>query len=398
MTAPELQAVPGDDMPAGASVVIIGGGVTGLSGAWWLAQAGVDVIVVEAGLIGGEASGRNGGGCTHYASPLFKEEQRLWPMLSEMLGTETEFQPERIRVALDAHQFALYGRAADLAVEQGFKAETLTPAQVRDRVPLAGDNVHGGYHLHYGGHANPHRTTQGYAWALRRLGGKILQHTRATGFEVSGGSIRAVMTDRGILACDHVVLAAGPGIAALAGSLGLDIPLALARAEMIVTEPVPLMPLGGVDGNLLYGRQSLRGNLLFGGGPHEWIEPDGTARLTRPSTPIATGIARRVAELFPRAAHVKVIRSWAGLIENTPDGRPILDRLSDPGNLVVCTMSGVGFGLSPAVGHAIQQLVTDGACSFADLSTLQLARFADLEPDWRDIQGWRASEVYSAAG
>jgi sarcosine oxidase subunit beta len=89
--------------------------------------------------------------------------------------------------------------------------------------------------------------------------------------------------------------------------------------------------------------------------------------------------------MFPRAAHLNVIRSWAGVVENTPDGRPILDRV---GNITVATMSGVGFGLSPASGHAIRDLVIDGACSFADIAKLGLARFADLDPDWRERRGW----------
>ncbi len=156
---------------------------------------------------------------------------------------------------------------------------------------------------------------------------------------------------------------------------------------MIVTEPAPLMPIGGVDGNGLYGRQTLRGNLAFGGGPHEWIatEPGGPA--ARPGSPLIRSLARRVAEMFPKAAHLNVIRSWAGIVENTPDGRPVLDRV---GNVTVATMSGVGFGLSPASGHAVRDLVVDGACSFADIAKLGLARFAGLEPDWRERRGWAA--------
>jgi sarcosine oxidase subunit beta len=98
-----------------------------------------------------------------------------------------------------------------------------------------------------------------------------------------------------------------------------------------------------------------------------------------------------VAELLPKAAHLRVIRSWAGVIENTPDGRPVIERLADPDNVTVATMSGVGFGLSPASGHAVRDLVLDGVCSFTDLSKLGLGRFAGLPDDWREQRGWTAA-------
>ncbi len=158
---------------------------------------------------------------------------------------------------------------------------------------------------------------------------------------------------------------------------------------MIVTEPLELMPIGGVDGNGLYGRQTLRGNLAYGGGPHEWIDlPADGERLSRPVTPVTASLARRLAELFPKAAHARVIRAWAGIIENTPDGRPVIDRPADPGNISLCTMSSVGFGLSPATGHAMRDLVMEGACSFADISKYSLSRFAGLASDWADAKGW----------
>ncbi|WP_430991365.1 hypothetical protein, partial [Escherichia coli] len=78
----------------------------------------------------------------------------------------------------------------------------------------------------------------------------------------------------------------------LLAPLGVDFPLASARAEMIVTEPAPLMSIGGVDGNGLYGRQTLRGNLAFGGGPHEWISMDETGPKARPTSPLIRNLAR----------------------------------------------------------------------------------------------------------
>src|SRR5258707_15474267 len=80
----------------GAAVVIIGGGVTGLSAGWWLARGGTDVLVIDKGIVGWEASGRNGGGATHHFSPLFVEEQRLWPPMDELLRYPTEVQPRPI--------------------------------------------------------------------------------------------------------------------------------------------------------------------------------------------------------------------------------------------------------------------------------------------------------------
>ncbi len=380
----------------GASVVIFGGGVTGLSAAWWLAREGVDVLVIEKGMIGWEASGRNGGGCSHHHSPLFLEEQRLWPDMDELLGYPTEFSPSRVRLASSEHQMALYGRALSNAKRQGFDSEILDVKQIREFVPLAGENMVGGYFYKFGGHANPHRTLQAYAWAMQDHGGRVMQHCAVTGFQTAGGKVTGVETERGLVACDHLVIAAGPQTGRLSAMLGQEVPVASARCEMIVTEPLPLMPYGGVDGNGLYGRQTLRGNLAYGGGPHEWLDIAGNAAPAKPTTPLMGHIGRRLAELLPKAAHARIIRSWAGVIENTPDGRPVIDRLGSLENVVVATLSSVGFGLSPASGHAIRDLVIDGTCSFADISSFKLSRFDRLEPNWRDLQGWQALAAQEA--
>lgn len=386
-----------DDI-AGASVVIVGGGVTGLSAAWWLARSGVDVLVIEKGIVGWEASGRNGGGCTHPQSPLFLEEQRLWPEMDELLGYPTEFSAHRIRIAASEEQLALYARGIAISEQQGFRCELLDRNQLQEAVPLAGDTMAGAYFYHFGGHANPHRTVQAYAWAMQDHGGRLAQQCAVRGFRTEGGKVTGVDTDRGTFGCDQLVIAAGPQTGRLSALLGHEVPMASARAEMIVTEPLPLMPYGGVDGNGLYGRQTLRGNLAYGGGPHEWLDlPGEGAAPAKPSTPLMGHIGRRLLEMMPKAAHARIIRSWAGVIENTPDGRPVIDRLPTCPNVVVATMSSVGFGLSPASGRAIRDIVVDGACGFADISTFCLARFAELEPDWRTLQGWNAPAVGEAA-
>jgi sarcosine oxidase, subunit beta len=373
---------------SGSEVVIVGGGVTGLSAGWWLARSGVKVTVLDKFIVGWEASGRNGGGASHYSSPLFDEEQRLWPQMDELLGYPTEHRPERIIIAMTERQWEQYRFVAERHQRLNHPVELLDTKQVLDAVPLASEKCFGGVHYKFGGHANPQRSVQAYAWALQDLGGRIVQHSPVTGFETAGGKVTGVKAANATYGCDAVVVAAGPQIPQLMAQLGVNVPLAAARAEMIITEPAPMMPIGGVDGHKLYGRQTLRGNLAYGGGPHEWLDVEADGPAARPSTPLARNLAKRLAELLPKAAHLNVIRSWAGVIENSPDGRPIIDRLSSPDNVVVASMSSVGFGLSPASGHAIRDLVIDGTCSFTNLDLLKLSRFDDLEADWRKKRGW----------
>src|SRR5207247_4753718 len=128
----------GRAMTSGAAVVIVGGGVTGLSAGWWLARAGVDVLVLERGILGWEASGRNGGGATHVYSPFGLEEQRLWPQMDVLLGYPTEYQPYRIGVALSEAQLALARRWAEIGGMRGFRWESLDSRAIWVVWPIVG--------------------------------------------------------------------------------------------------------------------------------------------------------------------------------------------------------------------------------------------------------------------
>src|SRR2546428_10211431 len=144
----------------GAAVVIVGGGVTGLSAGWWLARSGVDVLVLEKSIVGWKASGRNGGGATHVYSPFGLEEQRLWPQMDDLLGYPTEHQPYRIGVALTDTQLTLARRWAEIGEMRGFKWELLDRQQLKQLVPIVGGNAIGGTDLPLRCPCKPPRTGQ----------------------------------------------------------------------------------------------------------------------------------------------------------------------------------------------------------------------------------------------
>ena len=376
-----------------AEVVVIGGGVSGLSSAYFLARAGKDVVVVEKGTVGGEASGRSGGMISERVDeppliPLAVESLRLWPTLDDELGYPTEFTHQgRLQVAVMEEEMGDIISERDQAQRRGITVDLLDTSEIRDMIPWISDRTLGGTFFPNGGHANPQRSVQAFAWAFQDMGGMLYQNTAVTGMRVVDGRVSSVETTAGAIEADVVVSAAGPQTGLLAEMVGVHVPVAPARVEMLATAPLePLFDIALV-GNGLYGRQAARGNLLFGGGPHEWIDVGLTADPDKSNTPLIRNIARRLADLLPGVADVPVLRSWAGVVEQAPDYLPIIDILDSPSNYVVVTASAHGFGLTPATGRVVSDLVLHGESS-VDISGLALSRFADVKPDWREERGW----------
>ena len=378
-----------------AEVAIIGGGVSGLSSAYFLANAGVNVVVLEKGLIGEEASARNGGSMSPradepFAIPMATRARETWTTLYEELGYPTEFiQEGRLQVAMREEEMDLVRAMSINAPKYGVEARAVDPEEMRSLVPELTDKALGGMYFPNAGHANPQRAVQAYAWACQDRGGRIYQDTAVTGIDVSGGRVQGVQTTRGAVSADVVVSAAGPQSGLIGDMVGVHVPVAPGRVEIIAT--VPLEPRFGtyIAGNGLYGRQTLRGNLVFGGGPHEWIDVALLESPPKPNTPLVRNISRRLAELFPALEDTRVLRSWAGIVEQTPDCIPIIDKLNDPEGFVIVSASGNGFGLSPATGLAVKELIIDGKCA-VDISAFRFDRLRHVPRDWRKTWSWQA--------
>ena len=251
---------------------------------------------------------------------------------------------------------------------------------------MASPDIIGGLYSEESGHANPQRTVQAYAWALQDHGGRIFQQTQVTGFNVEGDKVTAVETSRGTIETGFVVSATGPQTGIIAEMVGAFVPVAQGMVEIIVTAPVARMWPGALCTRGLYGRQTERGNLAYGGGPHEWIDLE-MRSPAKPNTPLVRNIARRIAELYPGAADVPHLRSWAGVVEVTPDHIPIVDLLDRPNNFCVVSGAGAGFGRSPGTGKAVAELVMRGESSIP-IDGLSLGRFSDMPHDFRERAGW----------
>jgi sarcosine oxidase subunit beta len=349
---------PDGPLPERCRVAIVGGGIMGLALAYNLAKRGVkDVVVLEASYLCAGASGRNGGGvrmqwntetnirlarrsielCRGFARELginvwLRQGGYLFLAHSEKVARRLEESTERQR---------RHGLATTM-VSPGGAAE-LVPELDTARVVAAAFNPDDGVIF-------PWPFLWGYARGASALGVRVETFTRVTGIEAERGRVRAVQTDRGRLACDVLVNAAGawsPRIAALAG---VKLPNEPHRHEILVTEPLKpfLGPLVSVLDDGLYFSQSMRGEIVGGMG-----DPDEPAGLEAGSTlRFLARFSRALVACLPVLGSVQVIRQWGGCYDVTPDNSPILGET--PGVAGFLQMSGFvghGFMMAPAVAE-----------------------------------------------
>ncbi len=377
-------------------VAIVGGGVIGLSTGYWLAKRGLSVLVLEKGRVAYEASSR----ATGYQSmrgenppeiPLAAEANRLWMTLEDELGYPTEWQSSgRMWVTLDATELGDFHKSCEVWRSHDLPIRAIDVDEARRLVPVLSPMIAGALYTQRGGHANPQRTSQAFAWALLDRGGNIRENTPVLGIEVSHGKASGVRTADGIISAGAVVVCAGPQVALLCRPLGITVPVAAARLEGFVSTPLPPQFDVALVGNGLSVRQTRRGNIHFSGGPHEWINVELASEPPKPSTAIVRGAARRLLELFPTFENAALLRCWAGVVEVTPDHACLIENRALDG-LVIASASGHGIGLSPALGKAISELVTDRRSSIP-IDGLGLDRFNELDPNWANERRWVAGE------
>lgn len=367
-----------------ADVVVIGGGIIGCAVAYYLAKKGSSVIVLEGSdHIGNGGSSRNGGGVRQSGRdprelPLVMYGiKNLWPTLSEELEVDCEYhQDGNLRLGKTEKHLEILQGLTDRAVKVGLDVHMIDGDEVRRINPYLSNEVIGASWCPTDGHANPLTTTLGYYKTARKLGAHFISGEKVVELRKTKGKLRQVITENDIYEADTVVLAAGLDSRKIAATVGIDVPMQAAMLEALVTEAEPHMfdqMLGTAEADF-YGHQTKHGSFVFGGssGLEGYTKDNGTpvcCSLT------ASCICRGIMKYFPDLADAKIVRTWAGWMDRTADGVPVLGEVEEvPGLIMACGFSGHGFGIAPAVGHELADLIIEGTTQI-DLSALHYDRF-----------------------
>jgi len=367
---------------AAPDVIIVGGGVIGCAIAYYLAQAGVQVTILERGEVGGEASGASAGLLAPLELSLESSSLLdlclaslpLHPPLADTLREETGIDVEYLRsgilrVALsdeDADDLrALVGRQRAEGVMEWVGPEALRGLE--PRVAAARGGVYSPqYHQ-----VNAHRLTQALAQAAVARGAALRQGVVVTGFVTNGSRVMGVRTGEGRLMAEQVILAAGSWTAALGRRLGLTLPVKPMRGQMLAfpdfSSPLRHILLGKNGGYLA----PKANGLLFVGST---VEDVGFRKNTTAKG--LAGLRRMAATLVPSLAYAEVASDWAGLRPGSPDGLPILGPV--PGWEGLSVASGhfrKGILLAPITGRLMAQWLTEGRGE-TSLDAFSPARFA----------------------
>jgi len=364
------------------SVVIVGGGLMGLSAAFHLRRAdpALAVTVLERARIGSAASGASAAGVRAMGRDPAERQLALeslgrWPGLDRELGGETGYQRGGgLRVALDPKTWEA---APDWVAEQvadGVPLETVDAAGARRLAPGIAAACLGGVYSPIDGQARALATVEAFAAAARRLGARIEEGAGTKALTVERGRVVGIeRSDGARQLCDVAIVTAGAWTSSLLAGLGVRLPLETQPLQMLLTEPAPraLAPVVGAFDRKLSLKQLADGAYLIGGG---WpgLVVDHEANRWKVLDDSVKGSLEVAGEVYPPVTGRTLARSWIGLEASLPDELPVIGPVpAIDGLLVAAGFSGHGFALSPVVGDV--------------LARLALGRDA-LFPLWRDLR------------
>jgi glycine/D-amino acid oxidase-like deaminating enzyme len=425
-------------LPVTADCVVIGGGISGVMTAWYLHKAGVSVVLCEKGRIAGEQSSRNWGwvrsqGRDPKEYPMTVHALNLWHDIAKEVGASSLGFANcgSIQLAETKAEIEHFRRWINLTASMtpaGFESrildgEAVSRVLATDRIDFAG-----ALETPVDCRAEPGVAVPEIARILASNNVPVLTRCAVRGLDVHGGRIRGVVTEHGTINTQKVVMAGGAWSSLFCRSLGIRLPQLKVLASVCRTVPGPLVTERGVftsgtsfrrrqDGGYTVAsagseriplvpdllryfwdfRQLISTNILAEGmvprfdrqswrellTPRRWslseISPFEKVRTLdpKPVTKVlhkAVTNANRLTSFF---GDLKIQETWAGMVDVTPDLLPVIDEVDDlPGFFLATGLSGHGFGIGPAVGHTMADLV-QGKRPSVDLSPFRYSRMTD---------------------
>jgi sarcosine oxidase subunit beta len=350
--------------------IIIGGGGHGLATAYYLAKNHglTNIAVLEKGYLGSGNIGRNTTIVrANYFLPgnseFYSHSLKLWEKLEGELNYNV-MHSQRGHIILfhsDGQRDAAV-RRGNAIVNQGDDAEILSVPQLKEMLPYLDYEqtrfpIYGGLIQRRAGTARHDAVAWGYARAADRLGVDLIQNCEVTGIDISGGVVTGVQTTRGPIRAKKVGMVVAGRSSQVAAMAGMRLPIESHVLQAFVTEG--LKPV--IDNVVSYGMghfyisQSDKGGLVFGGDIDMY-----SSYAARGNLPMVEHVMEAGMTLMPMLARARVLRSWGGIMDMTPDGSPIIDKTHIDGLFVDAGWNYGGFKAAPASGWCMAHLMATG--------------------------------------
>lgn len=401
-------------LPDKVDVAIIGAGIAGICTALELAERGLSVAVFEKGIVAGEQSGRNWGWCRQMGRdprevPLVKISMDMWRGMNARIQGETGFKQCGIAYLCENDEQMAYRENwyREQAIPHNLSTQLLSGSDAQKITPDSSFQWIGGTITPDDGRAEPHLATPAIARAAQKNGVQIFQNCAVRGYEKQAGNIASIVTEKGEVKCQTLVLAAGAWSRRFLHNMGEEFPQLSVLNSVMRTVPLD----AGIETTITGGGVALRKRLdggytvaddtystadilpdsfrlLFDFLPtlkNEWrdfryrigkrfieeamlkrrwkndeISPFEKIRVLDPSPHKRNNDAVLAAlhRVHPQFANVQIAEQWAGVIDVVPDAVPVISGVpSVPGLYLATGFSGHGFGLGPGAGLLMSQII-----------------------------------------
>ena len=369
-------------MSKSADAVVIGGGIVGLSNAYWLAKRGLKVVLVESGdLVAGTSARCDGnnyicdtapGEITQTMKLAVSEVEHL---VKEELDVDVDWiENGMFTLAEDEEQYEQAKKQCAEKQADGVKCRMVDRKELHEAEPNLAPDIYGAIEFTEGGSLSPILFGFALGDKVESLGGEIWKFTKVTGIEKNpDGSVGKVLTDKGDIVTKYIIDAAGVWSPAIGKMAGVDIPVTMMKGDILVAESdvkVSNRYVCEIGYNFLRNDMKLDGDdaIRQKYGIGFLTEPTGANNAligfskypgtdTKTNFEVTRAMAKRAIRFYPMIANVNIIRTYAGLRPWSPDHEPIISKTKVPGFYVCSGHCGSGIAYGPLSGKLITQMI-----------------------------------------